>query len=166
MVWRCERAKSVGSWSRSRTGLTRYVFASSKCDSVGTSTSYPSHAPCHTQMKRQDPLETVKALVGKCVVKNERCYGGSGALGVTLRTSRRRSASARKMSCEEEDEPARQRQGGSSRETEDPDQLPQLSARPEPLRQRPAEGFARSRLHRRRESPADPRRDLDARVRG
>jgi Fe-S oxidoreductase len=34
-------------------------------------------------MKLQDPLKTVKALVGDAVIKNERCCGESGTLGVT-----------------------------------------------------------------------------------
>jgi Fe-S oxidoreductase len=34
-------------------------------------------------MKQQDPMKTVKALVGSQVVKSERCCGESGTLGVT-----------------------------------------------------------------------------------
>jgi Fe-S oxidoreductase len=34
-------------------------------------------------MKLQDPMKTVKALVGEQVLKNERCCGESGTLGVT-----------------------------------------------------------------------------------
>jgi Fe-S oxidoreductase len=34
-------------------------------------------------MKLQDPMKTVKALVGPAVVKSERCCGESGTLGVT-----------------------------------------------------------------------------------
>jgi Fe-S oxidoreductase len=34
-------------------------------------------------MKLQDSLKTVKALVGDAVLKNERCCGESGTLGVT-----------------------------------------------------------------------------------
>ncbi|MGC4077081.1 MAG: FAD/FMN-binding oxidoreductase [Rubrivivax sp.] len=41
------------------------------------------HDPCHTPMKQQDPMKTVKALVGPNVVKSERCCGESGTLGVT-----------------------------------------------------------------------------------
>ncbi|NRT55666.1 DUF3683 domain-containing protein [Sphaerotilus uruguayifluvii] len=41
------------------------------------------HDPCHTPMKLQDPMKTVKALVGPGVVKAERCCGESGTLGVT-----------------------------------------------------------------------------------
>ena len=33
-------------------------------------------------MKLQDPMKTVKALVGDAVLKNERCCGESGTLGV------------------------------------------------------------------------------------
>ncbi len=34
-------------------------------------------------MKLQDPMKTVKALVGDNVLKNDRCCGESGTLGVT-----------------------------------------------------------------------------------
>ena len=34
-------------------------------------------------MKLQDPMKTVKALVGDAVVKSDRCCGESGTLGVT-----------------------------------------------------------------------------------
>jgi hypothetical protein len=34
-------------------------------------------------MKLQDPMKTVKALVGPNVIKSERCCGESGTLGVT-----------------------------------------------------------------------------------
>jgi Fe-S oxidoreductase len=34
-------------------------------------------------MKLQDPMKTVKALLGPNVLKNERCCGESGTLGVT-----------------------------------------------------------------------------------
>ena len=45
--------------------------------------AYLYHDPCHTPMKLQDPMKTVKALVGDTVVKAERCCGESGTLGVT-----------------------------------------------------------------------------------
>ncbi|MEJ5124769.1 FAD/FMN-binding oxidoreductase [Comamonas sp. MYb21] len=45
--------------------------------------SYLYHDPCHTPMKQQDPMKTVKALVGDNVLKSERCCGESGTLGVT-----------------------------------------------------------------------------------
>jgi hypothetical protein len=34
-------------------------------------------------MKQQEPMKTVRALVGENVVKSERCCGESGTLGVT-----------------------------------------------------------------------------------
>jgi Fe-S oxidoreductase len=34
-------------------------------------------------MKQQDPMKTVKALVGEQVLKSDRCCGESGTLGVT-----------------------------------------------------------------------------------
>jgi FAD/FMN-containing dehydrogenase/Fe-S oxidoreductase len=44
---------------------------------------YLYHDPCHTPMKLQDPMKTVKALIGDNVLKNDRCCGESGTLGVT-----------------------------------------------------------------------------------
>jgi len=45
--------------------------------------AYLYHDPCHSPMKLQDPMKTVKALVGAQVLKSERCCGESGTLGVT-----------------------------------------------------------------------------------
>ena len=44
--------------------------------------AYLYHDPCHTPMKLQDPMKTVKALVGESVVKSERCCGESGTFGI------------------------------------------------------------------------------------
>jgi hypothetical protein len=44
---------------------------------------YLFHDPCHSPMKQQAPLKTVKALLGDAVVQSERCCGESGTLGVT-----------------------------------------------------------------------------------
>ena len=44
---------------------------------------YLFHDPCHSPMKQQEPMKTVKALVGDNVRKSERCCGESGTLGVT-----------------------------------------------------------------------------------
>ncbi|MEY3446734.1 MAG: hypothetical protein RIR45_1489, partial [Pseudomonadota bacterium] len=49
----------------------------------GAGAGYLYHEPCHNPMKLQDSLKTVKALVGDAVLKNERCCGESGTLGVT-----------------------------------------------------------------------------------
>ncbi|MFT3813945.1 MAG: FAD/FMN-binding oxidoreductase [Acidovorax sp.] len=45
--------------------------------------AYLYHDPCHSPMKQQDPMKTVKALVGPQVLKSDRCCGESGTLGVT-----------------------------------------------------------------------------------
>jgi Fe-S oxidoreductase len=45
--------------------------------------AYLYHDPCHSPMKQQDPMKTVKALVGNDVLKSDRCCGESGTLGVT-----------------------------------------------------------------------------------
>ncbi len=50
---------------------------------LNSSQAYLYHDPCHSPMKLQEPMKTVKALVGSEVVKNERCCGESGTLGVT-----------------------------------------------------------------------------------
>jgi FAD/FMN-containing dehydrogenase/Fe-S oxidoreductase len=44
---------------------------------------YLYHDPCHSPMKQQDAMKTVKALVGDQVRKSDRCCGESGTLGVT-----------------------------------------------------------------------------------
>ncbi len=44
---------------------------------------YLYHDPCHTPMKLQEPMKTVKALVGDNVMESKRCCGESGTLGVT-----------------------------------------------------------------------------------
>jgi hypothetical protein len=45
--------------------------------------AYLYHDPCHSPMKQQDPMKTVKALLGEQVLKSDRCCGESGTLGVT-----------------------------------------------------------------------------------
>jgi FAD/FMN-containing dehydrogenase/Fe-S oxidoreductase len=45
--------------------------------------AYLYHDPCHSPLKQQEPMKTVQALVGPDVLKNERCCGESGTLGVT-----------------------------------------------------------------------------------
>lgn len=45
--------------------------------------AYLFHDPCHSPMKQQDPMKTVKALVGDQVLKSDRCCGESGTLGVS-----------------------------------------------------------------------------------
>ncbi|MDP3252392.1 MAG: FAD-binding oxidoreductase, partial [Hydrogenophaga sp.] len=44
---------------------------------------YLYHDPCHTPMKLQDPMKTVKGLMGDNVIESKRCCGESGTLGVT-----------------------------------------------------------------------------------
>jgi FAD/FMN-containing dehydrogenase/Fe-S oxidoreductase len=41
---------------------------------------YLYHDPCHTPMKLQEPMKTVKALMGDGVVESKRCCGESGGL--------------------------------------------------------------------------------------
>ena len=44
---------------------------------------YMYHDPCHSPMKLQDPMKTVRALVGDEAIKTDRCCGESGTLAVT-----------------------------------------------------------------------------------
>ncbi len=44
---------------------------------------YLYHDPCHSPMKLQEPMKTVKALVGDNVLKSERCCGESGGLAMS-----------------------------------------------------------------------------------
>lgn len=52
-------------------------------DAAHAAGGYLYHDPCHSPMKLQEPMKTVKALVGPNVRKSERCCGESGTLGVT-----------------------------------------------------------------------------------
>jgi FAD/FMN-containing dehydrogenase/Fe-S oxidoreductase len=51
--------------------------------STADQAGYLFHDPCHSPMKQQDPMKTVKALLGDQVRKSDRCCGESGTLGVT-----------------------------------------------------------------------------------
>jgi FAD/FMN-containing dehydrogenase/Fe-S oxidoreductase len=51
--------------------------------SAADQAGYLFHDPCHSPMKQQEPLKTVKALLGDQVRKSDRCCGESGTLGVT-----------------------------------------------------------------------------------
>src|SRR5690606_15041635 len=45
---------------------------------------YIYHDPCHTPMKQQDPMKTVKSLLGSDkAIKTDRCCGESGTLAVS-----------------------------------------------------------------------------------
>ena len=44
---------------------------------------YLYHDHCHSPMKQQEPMKTVKALMGNNVIESKRCCGESGTLGVT-----------------------------------------------------------------------------------
>jgi Fe-S oxidoreductase len=60
-----------------------HEFLLGKGITLGAGGAYLYHDPCHSPMKQQDPMKTVKALVGPDVLKSERCCGESGTLGVT-----------------------------------------------------------------------------------
>ena len=44
--------------------------------------SFLFHDPCHSPMKLQEPIKTVRALLGNKVVQSERCCGESGTLAL------------------------------------------------------------------------------------
>ncbi|MDP3653539.1 MAG: FAD/FMN-binding oxidoreductase [Rhodoferax sp.] len=44
---------------------------------------YLYHDPCHSPMKQQEPMKTVKALVGDGVLESKRCCGESGGLATS-----------------------------------------------------------------------------------
>ena len=44
---------------------------------------YLYHDPCHSPMKLQEPMKTVKSLMGDQVLESKRCCGESGGLAVT-----------------------------------------------------------------------------------
>jgi FAD/FMN-containing dehydrogenase/Fe-S oxidoreductase len=50
---------------------------------AATGQGYLYHDPCHSPMKQQEPIRTVRALVGPQVLESKRCCGESGTLGVT-----------------------------------------------------------------------------------
>jgi FAD/FMN-containing dehydrogenase/Fe-S oxidoreductase len=50
---------------------------------LSTNNGYLYHDPCHTPMKLQDPMKTVKALVGDQVIESKRCCGESGGLATS-----------------------------------------------------------------------------------
>ncbi|MGE4051372.1 MAG: DUF3400 domain-containing protein, partial [Piscinibacter sp.] len=60
-----------------------HEFLLEKGITLDGSGGYLYHDPCHSPMKLQEPMKTVKALVGDNVRKSERCCGESGTLGVT-----------------------------------------------------------------------------------
>ena len=49
--------------------------------------TYLYHDPCHTPLRLNPPLETVKKLTGANVVQSERCCGESGLFAVKGRTA-------------------------------------------------------------------------------
>lgn len=53
-----------------------------KLEGVG-GVRYMYHDPCHTPMKLQEPMKTVRALVGDSTIKSDRCCGESGTLAVS-----------------------------------------------------------------------------------
>ena len=49
---------------------------------LGNAGSFLFHDPCHSPMKLQEPIKTVKALLGNNVVQSDRCCGESGTLAL------------------------------------------------------------------------------------
>jgi FAD/FMN-containing dehydrogenase/Fe-S oxidoreductase len=63
--------------------LEKNISLVTQANAGATGNGYLYHDPCHSPLKLQDPMKTVKALVGDTVLKSERCCGESGTLGVT-----------------------------------------------------------------------------------
>jgi FAD/FMN-containing dehydrogenase/Fe-S oxidoreductase len=60
-----------------------HEFLLEKGMKLGAGGAYLYHDPCHSPMKQQEPMKTVKALMGDNVLESKRCCGESGTLGVT-----------------------------------------------------------------------------------
>jgi FAD/FMN-containing dehydrogenase/Fe-S oxidoreductase len=50
---------------------------------LGGNGGYLYHDPCHSPMKQQEPMKTVKALMGDNVLESKRCCGESGGLAMS-----------------------------------------------------------------------------------
>ena len=59
-----------------------HEFLLEKGISLANAGAFLFHDPCHSPMKLQDPLTTVKALLGHHVIASERCCGESGTLAM------------------------------------------------------------------------------------
>jgi Fe-S oxidoreductase len=59
-----------------------HEFLLEKGITLANAGSFMFHDPCHSPMKLQEPLKTVKALLGNNVVQSERCCGESGTLAL------------------------------------------------------------------------------------
>ena len=49
---------------------------------LGNAGAFLFHDPCHSPMKLQEPIKTVKALLGENVIQSDRCCGESGTLAL------------------------------------------------------------------------------------
>ncbi len=137
-----------------------------KLDAGSGSGGYLYHDPCHSPMKLQEPMKTVKALVGPNVIDSKRCCGESGTLGVT-RPDISTQIRFRKEEELKRDEAALRATGAVADKgnikilTSCPSCLQGLS----PLHRRPEQRPAGGRLHRGGNGQQDPRPRLDARLR-
>ncbi len=57
-----------------------HEYLLSKNISLPGGQAYLYHDPCHSPMKQQSPMKTVKALLGDQVIESKRCCGESGGL--------------------------------------------------------------------------------------
>ncbi len=81
-------------------------------DAAQGASGYLYHDPCHSPMKQQEPIKTVRALVGPNVLQSERCCGESGTFGVT-RPDIATQVRFRKAEELKKDESALRAQGGA-----------------------------------------------------
>ena len=139
----------------------------------GNQGGYLYHDPCHTPMKQQDPMKTVKALVGDNVIKSDRCCGESGTLGVTrpdistqvrFRKEEELQKNVAALRALTPNSGPTASDGGSANVkilTSCPSCLQGLNRYGNDLQKRPA----RSRLHRGRNGQQNPGQQLAARIR-
>jgi Fe-S oxidoreductase len=138
---------------------------------AATAGAYLYHDPCHSPMKLQEPMKTVKALVGgetpEQVLESKRCCGESGTLGIT-RPDISTQIRFRKEEELRSDETALRQTGGraAGANVKILTSCPSCLQGSEPLRQRPAERPAGGRLHRGRDGQADPGRAVAGTVCG
>ncbi|MDD2811110.1 FAD/FMN-binding oxidoreductase [Rhodoferax sp.] len=59
-----------------------HEYLLSKGITLANAGAFLFHDPCHSPMKLQEPLKTVKALLGDNVIQSERCCGEAGTLAL------------------------------------------------------------------------------------
>ncbi len=63
--------------------LDIHEFLLEKGITLANAGAFLFHDPCHSPMKLQEPIKTVKALLGENVIQSDRCCGEAGTLALT-----------------------------------------------------------------------------------